>query len=109
MISIRFYTDEQMAKAVAIGLRQRQVDVMTVAEASMRGASDVDQLAYAHANGRVMVTQDTDFLRLAAEGAPHSGIVYAPQQTPFGAIVRVLMMLYLMRAREEMIDRIEYI
>lgn len=30
---IRFYTDEQVARAVARGLRQRGVDVLTIPEA----------------------------------------------------------------------------
>lgn len=35
----KFYTDEHVAKAVVKGLRQRGVDVLTVLEAGMLGAS----------------------------------------------------------------------
>jgi len=42
---IRYYTDEHVAKAVVSGLRQRGVDVLTVPEAGMLGASDQEQLA----------------------------------------------------------------
>ena len=37
---IKFYTDEHIAKAVVRGLRQRDVDLLTVVEAGMLGASD---------------------------------------------------------------------
>ena len=47
MSKIRFYTDEHVAKAIIRGLRQRGVDVLTVPEANMMGASDEKHLAMA--------------------------------------------------------------
>ena len=41
---IRFYTDEHVAKAVVRGLRERGVDVLTVLQAEMLGASDEEHL-----------------------------------------------------------------
>lgn len=84
---IRFYADEQVAKAVVRGLRQRGVDVLTVSQAGMLGASDQEHLALAGKEGRVIFTQDDDFLRIHAAGADHAGIAYAPQQTPIGEII----------------------
>ena len=72
------------------GLRQRGVDVLTVVEAGMLGASDEEHLKRALNEGRVIFTQDDDFLRLHAAGADHAGIVYAPQQTPVKDISRRL-------------------
>ena len=66
---IRFYTDEHVARAVVRGLRQRGVDVLTVPEADLLGASDDEHLRRARAEGRVVFTQDEDFLRLHAAGA----------------------------------------
>ena len=77
MARIRFYTDEQVARAVVRGLRRRGVDVLTVPEAGTLGVSDAEQLHRARDEERVIFTQDDDFLRLAAEGANHAGIVYA--------------------------------
>ena len=45
------------------------------------GATDEEHLTFALAEGRVIFTQDDDFLRLAAGGKVHAGIVYAPQHT----------------------------
>ena len=84
----RFYMDEHVSRAVVRGLRQRGIDVQTVVEAQKLGASDDEHLAFALREGRVVFTQDDDFLRLAAAGAAHAGIVYAPQGTPIGAVVR---------------------
>lgn len=78
MSKVRFYTDEHIASAIVDGLRRRGIDVLTTREAGMRGSSDAAQLARAQADGRVMVSQDDDFLRLHAQGTKHSGIVYVP-------------------------------
>ena len=74
---IRLYTDEHMPRAVVRGLRERGVDTLTVSEAGMLGASDQVHLSFARREGRVLLTQDDDFLRLHASGAEHAGIVYA--------------------------------
>ena len=55
---VKFYTDEHIANAVAHGLRQRGVDLVTAAEAGMLAASDEDQIAWATTQGRVLVTHD---------------------------------------------------
>lgn len=81
---IKFYTDEHVVRAVVRGLRQRGVDVLTVVEAGMLGASDEDHLERARNEERVIFTQDDDFLRMHAAGTSHAGIVYAPQQTAIG-------------------------
>jgi predicted nuclease of predicted toxin-antitoxin system len=62
--AVKFYTDEHVGGAVVNGLRQRGVDVLTVVEAGMLSASDEEHLARARAEGRVVFSQDDDFLRL---------------------------------------------
>jgi len=42
--SIKFYTDEHVAKAVVKGLRQRGVDVRTVVDAEMLTASELNAI-----------------------------------------------------------------
>jgi uncharacterized protein with PIN domain len=53
--AIRFYTDEHVPRAVVGGLRQRGIDVLSVAEANMLGADDEALLAFALAEGRVIL------------------------------------------------------
>jgi hypothetical protein len=58
----------------------------------------------------VMVTQDRDVLRLAAEAeGDHPGVVYAPQGRSVGEMVRLLDLLAQMSTVEEMRGRVEYI
>lgn len=58
---------------------------------------------------RVIFTQDTDFLRLVTAGATHAGIVYAPQYTSIGDIIRGLVLIYQLLEAEDMIGKIEYL
>lgn len=106
---VRFYTDEHVARAVIRGLRQRGADVLTVPEAGMLGASDLAHLARALAEGRVLFTQDDDFLRLHAAGVQHAGIAYATQDAPIGEIIRGLMLIHLLLDADEMRGHVEYL
>ncbi len=106
---IKFYTDEHIAKAVVRGLRQRDVDVLTAVEAGTLGASDEEHLKRALNEGRVIFTQDDDFLRLHAAGMDHAGIVYAPQKTPVKDIIRGLMLIHQVLDAEEMHGQIDFL
>jgi predicted nuclease of predicted toxin-antitoxin system len=106
---VRFYTDEHVAKAVIQGLRQRGVDVLTAPEAGMLGATDEDHLRRARADGRVVFTQDDDFLRLHAAGAEHAGIVYTHVEMPVGEIIRGLMLIHELLDPEAMERHVEFL
>jgi uncharacterized protein with PIN domain len=92
--AVKFYTDEHVARAVARGLRERGVDVLTAVEADMLEASDAEHLQLALQENRTVFTQDDDFLRLHAAGVEHAGIAYARQGTSIGDIIRGLMLIY---------------
>ena len=106
---IRFYTDENVSMAVAKGLRRQDVDVLTTQEANMCGASDAEHLTFAEKHGRVIITQDVDFLRLHVSGVKHAGIAYAQQHTPIGDIVRGLLLLYQVLDAQSMVGKIEFL
>lgn len=75
----------------------------------MLGASDEEPLAFARSQGRVIVTYDDNFLRLAAEGIDHAGIVYGPQGRTVGAMVQGLTLIAQVLTTEEMRAHIEFI
>jgi hypothetical protein len=106
---IKLNTDEHVPTAVTVGLRLREVDVLTAQEADMLAASDEDHLALAVREGRGLFTQDADFLRLHARGIPHIGIGYARQQTPVGSIVRGLMLIYQVLGPQDMLNHVEFL
>jgi predicted nuclease of predicted toxin-antitoxin system len=106
---IRLYTDEHIPRAVVRGLRERGIDTLPVSEAGMLGASDEEHLAFARREGRVLFTQDDDFLRLHASGAEHAGIVYARQPTAIGDMIYGLMLVVEVLAPEEMKGYLEFL
>ena len=110
MPRIRYYADEQVPGAVVQGLRRRGVDVRTVTEAGLLGASDEEHLAFARQEGRVLFTQDDDFLRLHAAGVPHGGIVYVHQQRAgIGEMIAGLMLIYEVLDSDEMEGHVEFL
>ena len=108
MAKIRFYTDEHVSKAVVRGLRQRNVDVLTVPEAGTLGASDEEHLRLARELRRVVFTQDSDFLRLGAD-VEHYGIVFAAQGSTVGEVVNGLTLIHQVLEDDEMRGRIEFL
>lgn len=106
---VRFYFDEHVGHAIAKGLRRRGIDVLTLTEAGTLGDDDEDHVALALRQRRVIVTQDDDFLRLAAQGVDHAGIVYVPQGRPIGAMVQGLTLLAQVMTAEDMRGHIEFI
>lgn len=106
---IRYFLDEHVPTAIAKGLHKRGIDVLTISETSLLGTDDRELLAFVREEQRVIVTQDRDFMRLAAREAPHPGVVYAPQDRSIGEMVRMLDLLYQVSDAEEMEGRVEYI
>ena len=62
---IRLYLDEDVAPAVAVAIRRRGFDAISVHELGRRGQSDSEQLAHAAADDQTLFTFNAaDFLRL---------------------------------------------
>jgi predicted nuclease of predicted toxin-antitoxin system len=108
--TIRFHLDENCHRAVAEGLKRRGIDVTTTAEAGLLGATDEGQFAHAVAAGRVLFTQDSDFMRLHAAGVPHAGIAYCGKDTKgIGEIIQGLVLIWELLEPEEMLNHVEFL
>lgn len=79
-MSLKFYTDKHIPKAVAIQLRMRGIDVLRCEDVDMDDAKDAQHLEYATLQMRIIITHDDDFAQLDAEwraaGKKHGGILY---------------------------------
>ena len=116
MSQVRLYLDEDaMRRALVFGLRARNVDVLTAAEAEMINRDDQDHLAVAATSGRVLYSfnvADYCILHQAwmSESRFHAGIVVAQQQRySVGEELRRLMRLISTVPSEEMRNRIEFL
>lgn len=66
-MSIRFYIDHNVHGAIVEGLRRRGIDCLTCSEDGTTRLPDEKLLERATALGRAIVTQDVDFLEIAAK------------------------------------------
>lgn len=82
-MSVALYMDEQVHSGITEGLRQRGVDILTTQEDGRDGTPDPELLDRATELGRVIFTQDDDFLREATRrqraGETFAGVIYAHQ------------------------------
>ena len=81
---LKLYMDHHVPRAVTMGLRLRQVDVITAYEDKTHEIADPDLLDRATALGRVLFTQDDDLLaeatRRQRSGRVFGGVIYAHQE-----------------------------
>jgi predicted nuclease of predicted toxin-antitoxin system len=97
--------DEQIPPALAEALRNRGIDVTTTADAGLIGTGDREHLEFAANAGRVVITQDVDFLRLHSEGTSHAGIAFWRQQTrSIGEALRRLLLIHATMSPDEMFE-----
>ncbi len=97
---IRLYLDEDFHPDLADALRQHGHDCRSCIEAGMSGKSDEEQLTYATAEGRCLVSFNVrDFVALAQKwgqtGRVHAGIVVTQQvsRQGLGQLLQRLLLL----------------
>ena len=80
---IRYFFDEHLPTVAANALRAVGADVLTIDEAGRGGLPDPDQLRFATAADRVVVSHDSDFVNhgnaFVAAGEDHAGVAYCHQ------------------------------
>jgi Domain of unknown function (DUF5615) len=107
---LRYFFDQHYPRPVAQGLRRRGIDVLTAQEARRCGSPDADQLAFATAQDRVMVTFDPDYLALHGSGVAHAGIAWCPAtKYLLGELIQMLVLLHRVLDRDQMRNRVEYL
>jgi hypothetical protein len=107
---LRFYVDQHFPAAVTRALVRRGLDVLTAQEANRCGLPDSDQMAFATAQGRVVVTFDPDFPALHLSGAEHAGIAWCPaRKYGIGALIQALLLLHGVLTGEAMRNHLEYL
>src|SRR5262245_26682850 len=80
---MRFLLDENVRSRLAAHLRRAGHDVTTVVDDYPPQLPDVDVLARAHQEQRVLITRDSDFERLVfTEQRPHAGVIYLQLHNP---------------------------
>jgi predicted nuclease of predicted toxin-antitoxin system len=106
---IRLHLDEHVDPAIANALRRTGIDATTTIEAGLRTKDDETHLRFARDEGRVILTRDQDFLRLASGAIDHSGIVFYTANQSIREIIEGLILVYEVMLPDEMAGRVEYL
>jgi predicted nuclease of predicted toxin-antitoxin system len=106
--------DHNVHAAITDGLRQRGVDCLTAQDDTTSAATDEFILARARDLGRVVFTQDADFLEITAswlaDNKPFAGVIYARQMgITIGQAISDLHLFATLLEPNEMENRLEYI
>jgi predicted nuclease of predicted toxin-antitoxin system len=99
------YTDEDMSALVATLLKSRGLDVTTVPEQNALGQTDAEQLEFATAMQRCLITHNrVDFERLhlqyIEEIKQHHGIIVVPQKNAYEVARRIGILVSALTADE---------
>ena len=113
-MSIKLYMDVHVRRAITVGLRLREVDVLTAQEDGTDRLSDSGLLDHATTSDRVLFSQDTDLLREAClrqrSGTPFAGVVFGEQvATTIGQCIADLELLAKVYDPQEIANRVEYL
>jgi hypothetical protein len=111
---LEFYMDQHVESAVTEGLRNRGIRVLTAQEDDTSQASDDELLSRATSLGRILFTQDKDFLRIGpewqADGRGFAGIVYSPQQQrTVRQVIDYLELVANAMSSDEMRNQVDYV
>ena len=84
---MKLYLDEDISPKVSVILRKKGMDAISAHEAGLLEASDEEQLSFAAAKGRAMVTRNRDdFITLTVQFfealKPHQGLIIVPHTIP---------------------------
>jgi Domain of unknown function (DUF5615) len=121
-MTVKLYMDEQVPRQITLGLRLRNIDVLTVQEddrfpfreAPPSGLDDPNVLARATELQRVLFTRDDDFLTIASDylatDTEFIGIIYAHQKlASIGDCVRDLELIAIASELSDFLNHVEYL
>lgn len=113
-MSVSLYMDVHVPYAMTIELQLRSVDVLTAQEDGAAQMEDSKLLDRALNFGRVLVTQDADFLieasRRQENALRFAGIIYAPQMDiTIGHCVRDLELIARATDPEDWVNWVEFL
>ena len=113
-MSLAFYMDEHVQRAMTSGLRLRGVDILTVQEDGRAGMPDPLILDRATELERVLFTQDDDFLaeanRRLQQGIDFPGVIYAHQMmVSVGDCIRDLELIAKAGEIKDMANSVRYL
>lgn len=105
-LPVKFYLDENLSPEILKQLRLHGIDAVR----GPLGDQDPQHLQRATALGRVVCTEDKDFLKLAAAGVEHVGIIRGEQKRhTIGDWVKYLRLIHSVCNAEEVRNTVLFV
>jgi predicted nuclease of predicted toxin-antitoxin system len=112
-VSVAYYFDAPVNRAIAVGLRLREVEVLTAQEDGQSRTEDEQIMTIATNLNRPVVTTDRDFLILAKErldrGEQFSGVFFLSSQISIGYAVEELEIYAKAGETEDFLNRVIFL
>ncbi|MEX2172875.1 MAG: DUF5615 family PIN-like protein [Pirellulaceae bacterium] len=113
-MSLAYYFDHHVPFAICEGLRSRSIDILTTVDDGSEHWSDEAILQRATELGRLVFTQDADFLAIGCEWVKSrrhfAGLVYGHQlRITIGQAIRDLELIAAVMTPGAMRDRVEWL
>ena len=103
---VKFYLDENLSPEIGNRLQAEGIDIIRGA----LGADDPEHLQRASGMGRIVCTEDDDFLALAASVNEHGGIIKGEQEKhSIGDWVRYLRLVHAACTAEELRNTVSFV
>lgn len=106
---MRFLADEHIELPIVTGLRLLGIDAISVNEAGKRESDDEEIMKFAKENKRVIITRDSDFIKLHRKGMEHPGIVFIPKFLVIGKIIEEIEKVSILFESEHIKNTVIYI
>jgi len=105
---MRFLADEHIDKAVIVALKNR-LDIISLDEIGKKGIDDNEIVEFAKSDNRIVITMDSDFLRLHATGVRHKGIIFLTKLLDVGNIIREIEKISITYRSEDLENAVLYV
>ncbi len=114
-MTVRFQADADLNQVILVATIRREpaVDFQTAMAAGLEGLNDVEVLARAARDGRILVTHDQKTMPrhfanfIATQKSP--GVLIIPQHLPVVAVVDDLLLIWLASEAQEWINTIRFL
>ena len=108
---MKIYADENIECSIIDGLRRRKIEVVSAIELGYIGKSDEFHLKKASEINAVILTHDSDFLRMAIkQKIYHKGIIFSHQKdVSIGQCIRGVELIVSILTDKDMENHVEFL
>lgn len=108
---MKIYADENIEQSIIEGLRRRKIEVISARELGYFGKPDEFHIKKAFEMKAVILTHDSDFLRIASnKKIKHKGIIFSHSENlSLGRCIREVELITTVLSDRELENHIEFV